>query len=170
MILTRTSALLRRSSEWRMGSMEPWTSVLRMMLRSLSWPARISPKSVSRLTGWASRARAASRWRRRPPTSARAPRPSGGARQGAGAAVRRQLRLDDCALGRPVRVRLQLLDLGDEEDVLQQVVDALAGAGGDRHGRHLAAVLLDDHLVLGELLQDAVRVGAGGGDLVGGEG
>ena len=65
-----------------------------------------------------------------------------------------------------VRVGLEVLHLGDEEDVLEQVVQALAGAGRDGHGRHVTAELLDEHVVLGELLQHAVGVGALEVDLV----
>src|SRR3990172_2947210 len=56
MTCPRTSSMLRRSKEVRMGSMLPWTSVLRMTLSSLTLPAAISPKRVSRVTERCSRA------------------------------------------------------------------------------------------------------------------
>ena len=69
-----------------------------------------------------------------------------------------QLRLDDGADGGPLRVRLELLEVGDEQDHLDQLVEALAALGRDRHERHVAAVLLDHDAGLGQLGLDAVRV------------
>ena len=60
----------------------------------------------------------------------------------------------------------ELLDVRDEQDRLEQVVDALAGLRADGHERHVAAVLLDDDAALGELRLDAVRLGVGQVDLV----
>src|SRR5581483_6484925 len=62
-----------------------------------------------------------------------------------------------------------VLDLGDEDDVLQQVLDALLRAGGDGDGHDVAAVLLDHDVVLRQLLHHAVGVSAGEVDLVDGD-
>ena len=57
---------------------------------------------------------------------------------------------------RPVGVGPEVLHVGDEEQRLEQVVDAVAVEGG--HGEHLdvAAPVLRDEAVLGELLLHAV--------------
>ena len=83
-----------------------------------------------------------------------------------GAAALVQLRLHDRADGRALGVGLELLDVGDDEDRVQQVVDAGAHPRADGDQRHVAAVLLDDHAVLGQLGLDAVGVGVGLVDLV----
>ena len=72
-----------------------------------------------------------------------------------------QPRLDDRALGRAVRVGLQLQHLGQDDQVFKQVVYALAGLGGYRADDGVAAPLLADEVVLRELLLDALRVRAG---------
>ena len=58
-------------------------------------------------------------------------------------------------------VGLQLEYLGQDDQVLQQVVYALAGLGAYRADDGVAAPLLADEVVLGQLLLDALRVGAG---------
>jgi hypothetical protein len=44
----------------------------------------------------------------------------------------------------PLGVGLELLEVGDEEDHLEEVVEPDPRLRGDRHERHVAAVLLDD--------------------------
>ena len=76
-----------------------------------------------------------------------------------GAAALVQPGLDDRAVGGAVGVGLELLHLGGQVDHLQQIVDALAGLGGDGADDGLAAPLLGHQLILGELLLDALGVG-----------
>ncbi len=76
------------------------------------------------------------------------------------------LRLDDRADRVALRVGLEVLEVGDEQDHLHQVVDAGALLGADRHGDDVAAVLLDEHAVVGELLLHPVGVGVRLVDLV----
>ncbi|MNX73473.1 hypothetical protein D3C86_1048710 [compost metagenome] len=80
-----------------------------------------------------------------------------------------ELRLDDEALGHLLGVGLELEHLGDQQDHLEQVLEAdlLLGRDGDHDG--LTAPLLGDQLVLGQLLLDLVGVGAGLVDLVDGD-
>ena len=66
----------------------------------------------------------------------------------------------------PLRVGLELLQVGDEQDDLEQLLDARPGLRRHRDHRHVAAVVLDDDASLGELRPDAVRVGLGPVDLV----
>ena len=68
--------------------------------------------------------------------------------------------LNDRAAGGAVRICLEFLDLGEQDKVFEQVVDALAGLGRDRADDRLAAPLLGHETVLGELLLDAVGVRA----------
>ena len=68
-----------------------------------------------------------------------------------------ELGLDDRADGGALRVGLELLEVGDEQDHLDQLVEADPGLGRDRHERHVAAVLLDDDAGLGQLGLDPVR-------------
>ena len=75
-----------------------------------------------------------------------------------GAATLVQLGLDDRADRRPLGVRLELLEVGDQQDHLDQRVEAHPGLGRDRHDRHVAAVLLDDDAGLGQLGLHALRV------------
>ena len=69
----------------------------------------------------------------------------------------------------PVRGGAQLLQLGDQVHHLQEVIETLMGGRRHRHGHHIAAVVLDHHLMLRELLPQAVRVGAGQVNLVHGD-
>ena len=68
-----------------------------------------------------------------------------------------------------LRVGLELLEVGHEQDHLDQLVEADPGLGRDRDERHVAAVLLDDDAGLGQLGLDPVRVGVGLVDLVEGD-
>ena len=77
-----------------------------------------------------------------------------------------ELGLDDRADGVALRVGLQLLEVGDEQDHLDELVEPEAGLGRDRHERHVAAVLLDDDAGLGQLGLDPVGVGVRLVDLV----
>ena len=72
-------------------------------------------------------------------------------------------------IGGALRVGLELLEVGDEQDHLDQLVEPESGLGRDRHERHVAAVLLDDDARLGQLGLDAVGVGVGLVDLVEGD-
>ena len=69
--------------------------------------------------------------------------------------------LDDSAMGGAVGVGLQLPHLSGKDHHVQQVVDALAGLGGDGADNGVAAPLLGHQGVLGELLLDALGVGGG---------
>src|SRR6266545_2500891 len=78
-----------------------------------------------------------------------------------------QVRLDDRPLGAPVGVGLEVqLDVGDQQDRLDQGVEVLLGLGRDVDELGLAAVLLGDQVVRGELLADPGRVGLWLVDLV----
>ena len=79
------------------------------------------------------------------------------------------LGLDDRADGGALRVGLQLLEVGDEQDHLEELLEADPRLRRDRHERHVAAVLLDDDVRLGELGLDPVRVGIRLVDLVEGD-
>ena len=81
--------------------------------------------------------------------------------RGHGAAARVALALDHVPARRRVRVGLEVLELGDDEDVLEELVDALAGLGRDGHGDGVAAVGLGHELPLGELRVHPVLVGVG---------
>ena len=72
-----------------------------------------------------------------------------------------QTGLDDGALAPAVGVGLQVLDLGGEDHHFQQVIQAQAGLGGNGADDGVAAPLLGDQVVLGQLLLDLVRVGGG---------
>jgi hypothetical protein len=61
-----------------------------------------------------------------------------------GAAVLVELGLDDRADGVALRVGLELLEVGDEQDHLDQLVEPDAGPRRHGHERRVAAVLLDD--------------------------
>ena len=76
------------------------------------------------------------------------------------------LRLDDRADGGAIGVGLELLEVRHEQDHLDELVEALAALGRDRHERHVAAVLLDDDAGLGQLGLDADGVRVGLVDLV----
>jgi len=65
-----------------------------------------------------------------------------------------------------VGVRLEVLDLGRQDDGREQVVEVLAGAGGDVDALVLAAVVDGDDALLGELGVDAVDIGVVLVDLV----
>src|SRR6266536_1781437 len=78
-----------------------------------------------------------------------------------------QVRLDGHALGVPVDRRPQLeRRVGRQQDGLEELVDADARLGRDVDEHRVAAVLLGDQPVLGELLAHLVRVGLGLVDLV----
>ena len=72
------------------------------------------------------------------------------------AAARVEVRLDHRARGRRVRVRLQLLDLGDQEDVLEQVVEVLVRLRRDVDEDRVAAPVLGVEALGGELALDLV--------------
>ena len=76
---------------------------------------------------------------------------------------------DDGALGQALRGGAQLLQLGDQVHHLQEVIKTLMGGRRHRHGHHIAAVVLDHHLMLRELLPQTVRVGARQVNLVHGD-
>ena len=80
-----------------------------------------------------------------------------------------EVRLEHHAGGAAVGVGLEVFDVGDEEERLEEVVDAVAVEG--RHGDHLdvAAPVLRDEALLGELLLHAVGLGLLAVDLVDGD-
>ena len=75
---------------------------------------------------------------------------------------------DDGALRGAVRIGLELLDLGENREVFQQVVNAHTGFGRDRADNGIAAPLLRNQVVLRELLLDALGVGPGDVHLIDG--
>ena len=80
---------------------------------------------------------------------------------GRGAAFAIQLGLDDDAVGRAGRIGLEFGDFRHYQQVCQQVVDAVAGAGGNRNGNDVAAPILDQQIALAELPLDPFRIGSG---------
>src|SRR5690606_4199912 len=87
--------------------------------------------------------------------------------RGHGAAAAVEVGLDREALGLHARVGAQVQrGVGGQHDRLQQRVDVLPAQRGDVDELHVAAVLLGDQAVLGELGPDALRVGALDVDLV----
>ena len=85
-----------------------------------------------------------------------------------GASALVQSALDDGALRPAVGVCLQFLYLCYQQDVLQQLVNALSGLCRNRHTNNVAAPFLADQLMLGQLLLDPLRIGAFLIDLVDG--
>ena len=71
-----------------------------------------------------------------------------------------ELGLDHRARGGSVGVGAELLQLGDEQDHLEQFVEAFVGLGGDVDVDRLAAPVLGGEPVGGELVADAVGLGA----------
>ena len=67
-----------------------------------------------------------------------------------------RLRLEHEARARRLRVARELLDVGDEQDRVEQLVDAEAPAAGDLDDDRVAAPLLGHELLLDELLAHAV--------------
>ena len=80
---------------------------------------------------------------------------------GHGALALVQTGLDHSALAAAVGVGLQLHDLGLQDDPLQQVADALAGQSRNGDAGGVAAPLLGDQAVLGQVLHDPLGVGGG---------
>ena len=80
-----------------------------------------------------------------------------------------EVRLEHGAGGPTLGVGPEVLDLGDQQEAVEQVVDAVAGEGRDLGEDRVAAPLLGDEVVLGELLHDAFGVGALAVDLVDGD-
>ena len=85
---------------------------------------------------------------------------------GDGAAAGIQLGLDHGAGGLGVRVRPELLEVGDEDDHLEQVVEAVLGLGRDVGVDGVPSPLLGVQVVARELGADAVGVRALDVDLV----
>ena len=70
--------------------------------------------------------------------------------------------LEHGAVALAVRIGLEVEDLGLEQDLLQQAVDAGALLGRDLGREHVAAELLEHHVVLQQVLLDLRHVGASG--------
>ena len=77
-----------------------------------------------------------------------------------------QLRLDNRAARGPRRVGFELHHIGLQQNHFEQLVDSDAGAGRDRHGDDVAAVVFRHQADLGEALLDVVEVGVGQIDFV----
>ena len=78
--------------------------------------------------------------------------------------------LDDRPRSLRLGVRLELeLGVGDEQDLLEEIVEPLAGLGGDVGELRRPAPLLRLEPVRDELLADLLRVGVGLVDLVDGD-
>ncbi len=80
--------------------------------------------------------------------------------RGDGASALVQTRLDDRTLGGAVGIGFELLHLGDERDHFEQVVQTLFCLGGNGDTGCVAAPLLGDQLIFGELLLDLFGVRA----------
>ena len=87
---------------------------------------------------------------------------------GDGAAADVEVRLEDDAGGAAVGVGPEVLDVGHKEERLEEVVHAVAGEGRHRDHLDVAAPVLGDQAVLGELLLHAVGLGLLAVDLVDG--
>ena len=77
-----------------------------------------------------------------------------------------QLRFEDDALGRALRVGLELKHFRFHQDAFEQVGQPLAGLGRHRHGADCAAPVLTGETVLLHVEQHLVRVGVRQVDLV----
>ena len=75
------------------------------------------------------------------------------------AATALQLRLDDHAVRRTVRIGLQVQQLGLQMDGFEQLVEARLLERRDRHLERFARHALDDHLVLQQVQAHALRIG-----------
>ena len=72
-----------------------------------------------------------------------------------------ELGLNDSAFGAAVGGGLEVGDFGDEQHGLEQLVDVHAGLGRHRQHDRVAAPLFRHEPILGELLHDALGLGAG---------
>ena len=79
---------------------------------------------------------------------------------GHGAPADVEMRFEHAARGPALGVGAEVLDLGHQEEAVEQLVDAVAVEGGDLGEDGVAAPLLGDQVLFGELLHDAVGVGA----------
>ncbi len=86
--------------------------------------------------------------------------------RGGDAAEAVQFGLDDGADAFTLGVGLELFQLGHQQDVLQQVVDAHVVERADGHDNRVAAPLFGLQAFLGEFFHHALRVGVGLVDLV----
>src|SRR5439155_21490046 len=77
-----------------------------------------------------------------------------------------QSRFEAGAAGRAIRVCLQLLELGDDRELIQQFIDALAGGGAGFDEGRVAAHVVGQNVEAVKLLPRLVDVGAGQIDLV----
>jgi len=75
------------------------------------------------------------------------------------AAATVELRFNDSAAGRAIRIGLELHHVGLQQDHLEQLVDSDAGARRDRHSNDVAAVVFRHQADLGQALLDVVDVG-----------
>ena len=72
------------------------------------------------------------------------------------------------AHGGTVGIGLQVLQVGHQQNHLEQQIEALVGAGRNRHHHRVAAPILRQQAAVGELLLDALGLGVGLVDLVDG--
>ena len=77
-----------------------------------------------------------------------------------------EVRLEHDALRAALGVRSELLDIGDEEELLEQVVDAQVLQRGHLDDDRVAAPRFGHEALLGELLHDPRRIGVVAVDLV----
>ena len=77
-----------------------------------------------------------------------------------------EFRFDHRAARRTIGVGLELEHVGLQQDHLEQLVDTVAAPRRDRHRDRVAAVVLGDQPLFGELLLDAIDVGLGPVDFV----
>ena len=89
--------------------------------------------------------------------------------RGDGAAADVEVRLEHHAGGAAVGAGLEVFHVGDEEERLEQVVDAVAVEGRHRDHLGVAAPVLRHEALLGELLLHAVGLGLLAVDLVDGD-
>ena len=56
----------------------------------------------------------------------------------------------------PAGIRLEILDIGDQQNHLEQQIEVLAGFGGNRDHDHIAAPIFRQQAAIGKLLLDAL--------------
>src|SRR5206468_1803847 len=152
MICSPTSSCGTFASAPLIASSEPCTSALSTILSSLALPSLTCANISSRVAGLSTPA---------PPA-----RSSAFCAASAFAVFSSGTARNTSPARGTVGVRLQLGNVRDQEHDLEEILDALLRARGDRHERRVSAVLLDRDAMLRELRLHLVRVRVGLVDLV----